>query len=111
MVSSKKLPYYKMSTEWKNLFLKPCIRYVEGSRDRGIDDPDLPLNLGSKIRSRSQFKFGIGSDRNGSEVIEIDRDREKIADQQFTDRIFRKCLKTCQKKYIPIVYTCSNNAL
>ena len=73
-----------MSTEWKNLFLKPCIRYVEGSRDRGIDDPDLPLNLGSKIRSRSQFKFGIGSDRNGSEVIEIDRDREKIVDQQCT---------------------------
>ena len=84
MVSSKKLPYYKMSTEWKNLFLKPCIRYVEGSRDRGIDDPDLPLNLGSKIRSQSQFKFGIGSDRNGSEVIEIDRDREKIVDQQCT---------------------------
>ena len=51
---------------------------------RGIDDPDLPLNLGSKIRSRSQFKFGIGSDRNGSEVIEIDRDREKIVDRQCT---------------------------
>ena len=53
-------------------------------RDRGIDDPDLPLNLGSKIRSRSQFKFGIGSDRNRSEVIEIDRDREKIVDLQCT---------------------------
>ena len=63
MVSSKKLPYYKMSTEWKNLFLKPCIRYVEGSQDRGIDYPDLPLNLGSKIRSRPRFKIGIGSDR------------------------------------------------
>ena len=53
-------------------------------RDRGIDDPDLPLNLGSKIRSRSQFKFGIGSDRNWSEVIEINRDREKIVDRQCT---------------------------
>ena len=73
-----------MSTEWENLFFKPCIRYVEGSRDRGIDDPDLPLNLGSKIRSRSQFKFGIGSDRNRSEVIEIDRDLEKIVDRQCT---------------------------
>ena len=92
MVSSKKLPYYKMSTEWKNLFLKPCIRYVEGSRDRGIDDPDLPLNLGSKIRSRSQFKFGIRSDRNRSEVIEIDRDREKIVDRQCTAKNLLKFL-------------------
>ena len=56
-------------------------------RDRGIDDPDLPLNLGSKIRSRSHFKFGIGSDRNRSEVIEIDRDCEKIVDRQCTGRL------------------------
>ena len=68
----------------------PCIRYIEGSRDRGIAgsyDPDLPLNLGSKIRSRSRFKIGIGSDRNRSEVIEIDRDREKIVDLQCTGMI------------------------
>ena len=52
----------------------------------GSYDPDLPLNLGSKIRSRSQSKFGIGSDRNRSEVIEIDRDREKIVDLQCTAR-------------------------
>ena len=50
----------------------------------GSYDPDLPLNLGSKIRSRSRFKIGIGSDRNRSEVIKIYRDREKIVDLQCT---------------------------
>ena len=90
-----------MSTEWKNLFLKPCIRYVEGSWDRGIDNPDLPLNLGSKIRSRSQFKFGIGSDRNRSEVIEIDRDREKIVDLQCTaGALFKSGAAIEQIRYI-----------
>ena len=69
--------------------LNTMYRGIAGSRDRGIDDPDLPLNLGSKIRSRSQFKFGIGSDRNGSEVIEIDRDREKIVDRQCTGNLYQ----------------------
>ena len=54
-------------------------------RIAGSYDPDLPLDMGSSIRSRSLFEFGIGSDRNRSEVIEIDRDREKIVDRQSTE--------------------------
>ena len=43
-------------------------------RDRGIAgsyDPDLHLNLRSKIWSRSQFKFGIEIDQNWSKLIDI----------------------------------------
>ena len=62
----------------------------------GSYDPDLPLNLGSKIRSQSRFKIGIGSDRNGSEVIKIDRDCEKIVHPQCT-AVFRHVRKILKK--------------
>ena len=65
------------------------VSHMVKAKDRGIEgshDPDLPLDMGSSIRSRSLFEFGIGSDRNRSEVIEIDRDREKIVVLQCTEK-------------------------